>query len=100
MYEATQKIPEELWRTEAYHFIPGCQGLSIEIGYHDLFEVPSDPSGVIRNVFCSVHFNSYGFPTDEKRYEEILFSLPEIQEIKGKLEGIFGSVWSALTINA
>ncbi|MFA0739164.1 MAG: hypothetical protein LKKZDAJK_002285 [Candidatus Fervidibacter sp.] len=99
VYEATQKIPEELWKTESYHFIPGCQGLSIEIGYHDLFEVPSDPSGVIRNVFCSVHFNSYGFPTDHKRYEEILFSLPEIQEIRGKLEGIFGSVWSALTIN-
>ena len=51
VYEATQKIPEELWKTESYHFIPGCQGLSIEIVYHDLFEVPSDPSGVIRNVF-------------------------------------------------
>ena len=37
VYEATQKIPEELWKTELYHFIPGCQGMFIEIGHHDLF---------------------------------------------------------------
>jgi hypothetical protein len=108
VYEATQKIPEELWKTELYHFIPGCQGMFIEIGHHDLFLLTSDPSGygeeygpmyIIRNVFCSVHFSSYGFPADIKRYEEIVFSLPEIQKIKKELESILGSVWGSLLIN-
>ncbi|MFA0748893.1 hypothetical protein [Fervidibacter sp.] len=108
VYEATQKIPEELWKTELYQFIPGCQGMFIEIGHHDLFLLTSDPSGygeeygpmfIIRNVFCSVHFSSYGFPTDIKRYEEIVFSLPEIQKIKKELESILGSVWGSLLIN-
>jgi hypothetical protein len=108
VYEATQKIPEELWKTELYQFIPGCQGMFIEIGHHDLFLLTSDPSGygeeygpmyIIRNVFCSVHFSSYGFPADIKRYEEIVFSLPEIQKIKKELESILGSAWGSLLIN-
>jgi hypothetical protein len=107
VYEATQKIPEELWKTESYHFIPGCQGMSVEIGYHDLFLLTSDPSGygeeygpmyIIRNVFCSVHFSSYGFPADIKRYEEIVFLLPEIQKTKKELEAILGPVWGSLLI--
>jgi hypothetical protein len=89
VYEATQKIPEELWKTELYHFIPGCQGMFIEIGHHDLFLLTSDPSGygeeygpmyIIRNVFCSVHFSSYGFPADIKRYEEIVFFIARNSE--------------------
>jgi hypothetical protein len=108
VYEAKQKIPEELWKTELYQFIPGCQGMFIEIGHHDLFLLTSDPSGygeeygpmyIIRNVFCSVHFSSYGFPADIKRYEEIVFSLPEIQKIKKELEAILGPVWGSLLIN-
>ena len=112
VYEATLKIPEELWRTESYHFIPGSQGMSIEIGYHDLFELTSDPSGygeeycpiygpiyVVHNVFCSVHFASYGCPTDTERYEEIVFSLPEIREIRKEIEAIIGPVWGSLLIN-
>ena len=112
VYEATLKIPEELWKTESYHFIPGSQGMSIEIGYHDLFELTSDPSGygekyrpiygsiyVVRNVFCSVHFASYGCPRGIKRYEEIVFSLPEIWEIKKEIEAIIGPVWGSLLIN-
>jgi len=81
--------------------------MSIKIGYHDLFLLTSDPSGygeeygpmyIVRNVFCSVHFSSYNFPADAKRYEEVVFSLPEIREIQKKLEAIIGPVWGSLLI--
>jgi len=53
---------------------------------------------IVRNVFCSVHFSSYNFPADAKRYEEVVFSLPEIREIQKKLEAIIGPVWGSLLI--
>jgi hypothetical protein len=112
VYNITARIPEEFRKSDFYDFIPGSIGMYILIGYHDLFWLSSDCSGygkaynfgnfvyyVVRKVFCSIHFQGYGIPVNIKRYEEIVFSLPEIQKIKKELEAILGPVWGSLLIN-
>lgn len=97
LHESVLKgIPEEI----RSYFAPGQQGMSIYIGHHDLFGNVKDESvDYVATSFCSISFDSYGCPKDWNIYRAILFSLPEVHEVKQKLEAIVGPleqcvIWS------
>lgn len=87
--EAVQKsVPSEI----RDYCAPGLNGVSISIGYHDLWgDTPTGPV-YFGQVFCSINIISVGIPVPGKAeiFEEMIFNLPEVKEVKSQFEEITG----------
>jgi len=87
MFEAVEKgIPTDV----RGFFVPGFDGMNFTIGYHDLYgDGPGGPR-YLGIVFLSIAFPGIGVAKDWYAFEELVFELEEVENIRRELEEVTG----------
>lgn len=85
IYEAVEKFISPEIRG---YFIPGHDGMNFTIGYHELYG--NGPEGIrhLGIVFLSISFSGIGVAKDWIAFEEQVFELEKVQEVKRELEEV------------
>ena len=73
-------------------FVPGFDGMNFTIGYHDLYGAGPGGPRYLGIVFLSIAFPGIGVAKDWYAFEEIVFELEEVENIRRELEEVTGSL--------